>query len=164
MFGMDELYRTYKNDLFRYLVSLTHDPSAAEDLLSETFLQALQSLQSFRGQATEKTWLFGIARNVWLQSLRSKMRGRTVEYSDMLGLYLEDTLTDAVANKALLHRIGELLGQADERSRTVLTLRVQGLPYAEIAEKCGISEGSARVIDFRTKQKLKETLKKEGLL
>ena len=68
MRAVEELYATYRDDLFRYLCSLTHDPAQAEDLLSETFLQALQSAGSFRGRSSEKTWLFGIARNLWLRA------------------------------------------------------------------------------------------------
>ena len=34
---LEELYNTYRTDLYRYLCHLTHDPAEAEDLLSETF-------------------------------------------------------------------------------------------------------------------------------
>ena len=78
---VEELYRIYKQDVYGYLLSLTRDPSLAEDLLSETFLKAIQSLPKFRGDSTSKTWLLGIARNLWLQELRR--RRKTVEYSDL---------------------------------------------------------------------------------
>ena len=39
-----------------------------------------------------------------------------------------------------------------------------GLPYEEIAARCGIRAGSARVIEYRTRQRLKEILRKEGYL
>ena len=35
---LEELYNTYRTDLYRYLCHLNHDPAEAEDLLSETFL------------------------------------------------------------------------------------------------------------------------------
>ena len=40
---LEELYRLYRADLYRYLCHLTHDPAEAEDLLSETFLRALNA-------------------------------------------------------------------------------------------------------------------------
>ena len=83
MLGVEELYHRYRDDVFRYLCSLTHDPAQAEDLLSETFLCAIQKAGSFRGEGSEKTWLFGIARRLWLQALRKHRP--TVEYSDLLG-------------------------------------------------------------------------------
>lgn len=140
---LEELYRAYRDDVYRYLYSLTRDAAQAEDLLSETFLQALQNAASYRGEAGEKTWLFGIARNLWLRALRK--RRPTVSFDDLLGLYVEDTLAETAARRALLDR-------------------VRGVPYEEIAKELGISAGSARVIDHRARQWLKETLRKEELL
>ncbi len=159
---MEELYTAYRDDVYRYLVSLTHDPAWAEDLLSETFLQALQSIDRFEARSGEKTWLFGIARHLWLQDLRR--RRPTVGYDDLLGLYVEDTLPDTAVQRELLRRIRDLLAQKDERTRRVVALRVQGIPYDRIAAELGISAGSARVIDCRARHWLKEMLRKEGLL
>ena len=162
MRAVEELYATYRDDLFRYLCSLTHDPAQAEDLLSETFLQALQSAGSFRGQSSEKTWLFGIARNLWLRALRR--RRPTVPLEDLAGLAAGEEPADAAAARMLRDRIRTLLAQKDERTRAIVMQRMQGIPFETIARALGISAGSARVMDYRTRQWLKETLRKEGLL
>lgn len=162
MRAVEELYATYRDDLFRYLCSLTHDPAQAEDLLSETFLQALQSAGSFRGQSSEKTWLFGIARNLWLRALRR--RRPTVSLEDLAGLAAGEEPADAAAARMLRDRIRTLLAQKDERTRAIVMQRMQGVPFETIARALGISAGSARVMDYRTRQWLKETLRKEGLL
>ena len=162
MRAVEELYATYRDDLFRYLCSLTHDPAQAEDLLSETFLQALQSAGSFRGQSSEKTWLFGIARNLWLRALRR--RRPTVPLEDLAGLAAGEEPADAAAARMLRDRIRTLLAQKDERTRAIVMQRMQGVPFETIARALGISAGSARVMDYRTRQWLKETMRKEGLL
>ena len=162
MRAVEELYAAYRDDLFRYLCSLTHDPAQAEDLLSETFLQALQSAGSFRGQSSEKTWLFGIARNLWLRALRR--RRPTVPLEDLAGLAAGEEPADAAAARMLRDRIRTLLAQKDERTRAIVLQRMQGVPFETIARALGISAGSARVMDYRTRQWLKETLRKEGLL
>ena len=69
---LKKIYEEYKQDVFKYLVSLTHDVSLSEDLVSETFLSALKSLHKFKGQSTIKTWLFSIARNKWYEHLRKE--------------------------------------------------------------------------------------------
>ena len=74
-----------------------------------------------------------------------------MEYSDLLGLYVEDT-------------VGQALDALPRRERTIVQLRAQGLPYEEIADRCGIRAGSARVIEYRTRQKLQQTLREEGYL
>ncbi len=52
----------YGGTLYRYALSQTRDPSVAEDLVQETFLAALRSLASFRGDASLLTWLVSILR------------------------------------------------------------------------------------------------------
>ena len=162
MTGIEELYRTYKQDVHGYLLSLTHDPSLAEDLLSETFLKAIQSLPRYRGESTVKTWLLGIARNTWLQELGS--RRQAVEYNDLLEVYVGEGMIDPLLTRQAVARVGELLQQKEERARRVVSMRVDGIPYQEISKTLGITESSARVIDFRTKKWLRQTLEKEGLL
>ena len=160
--ALEQLYLAYRQDVYRYLCSLTRNASDAEDLLSETFLCAVQKAGTFREQSSEKTWLFGIARNLWLQSLRKNRP--TVEYNDLLGLYVEDRVGEAYDFRQLAGRVAELLDALPERERTIVQLRAQGLPYEEIAARCGIRAGSARVIEYRTRQRLKEILRKEGYL
>jgi RNA polymerase sigma-70 factor (ECF subfamily) len=67
-------------------------------------------------------------------------------------------ITTQTANK-----IVELLETKDERTRKIINMRIDGLSYSEIAQSIGISENSARVIDFRTKKWLKSILEQEGL-
>lgn len=89
---LEELYTLYRTDLYRYLCHLTRDPTEAEDILSETFLRAMRRLPTYRGDCAVKTWLFGIARNIWLESLRK--RRPDVSADDLLENYLvEDTLS-----------------------------------------------------------------------
>lgn len=158
--GIEQLYLAYKQDVYRYLCSLTHNPADAEDLLSETFLRAFRRLPFFRGDCAAKTWLFGIARNVWLESLRK--RRPSLDLDDLLDWYLEDRLSTDSDARAALRRVRELLAQKDERSSRIIFLRAEGYTYAEISAQLGISENSARVIEHRTRTWLKATLQKEG--
>lgn len=158
---LEELYNTYRTDLYRYLCHLNHDPAEAEDLLSETSLRALRRLHTYRGDCVVKTWLFGIAHNVWLESLRK--RRPTVSADDLLETYLtDDTLPDHTDTRLQWQRVQALLQQKDDRARRVVQLRAQGYSYAEIAARLGISESSARVIEHRTRTWLKQQLAKEG--
>ena len=158
---LEELYNTYRMDLYRYLCHLTHDPAEAEDLLSETFLRALKRLHTYRGDCAVKTWLFGIARNVWLESLRK--RHPTVSTDDLLETYLaDDTLSEATDIRLQWQRVQALLQQKDDHARRVVQLRAEGYSYTEISQMLRISESSARVIEHRTRTWLKQQLAKEG--
>jgi RNA polymerase sigma-70 factor (ECF subfamily) len=159
--SIENLYLEYKKDVFNYLLSLTHDPTLSEDLLSETFVKAIYSIGGFKGNSSIKTWLFGIARNLWLQNLR-KYRV-TLEYSDLLEVYVTDNIFENFYTKQIYERVDELLKTKDIQVQKIVKMRVEGISYSEISDRIGISENSARVIDFRTKKWLKDMLKKEGL-
>lgn len=159
---LEELFRTYHNDVYRYLYSLSHEPSLSEDLASEVFLKVVKSIGTFRGEADIKTWLFSIARHEWYDYLRKKNRQiRTeamTEFCESMDLGPETQYH----RQEIIRRIYRLLEQESERTRSIVMMRLDGYSFYEISQKYGISESSARVIDFRTKDKLRKILKKEG--
>lgn len=157
---IEHLYVSYKRDVYQYLLSLTRDPHLSEDLLSDTFVRAIASIGNFKGKSSVKTWLFSIARHCWLQKLRKQKRD--VEYNDLLGLYVSDHTAERVMTKETAERVRRLLSEKDERTRTIVHMRIQGYSYWEIAQAVNISENAARVIDFRTKKWIKTVLEKEG--
>ena len=65
-------------------------------------------------------------------------------------------------DKETARRAMELLKLEDPRTQTVVKMRIEGYSYFEIGQKLNIREGSARVIDFRAKNRLRERLMKEG--
>jgi len=145
---IEKLYRLYKDDIYRYLLSLTHNSDLSEDLLSETFINAIKTIVNFKGHSSIKTWLFSIARNLWLQNIRKEKT--MVEYNELLELYVADTIRN-------------LLLEKDNRTQKIINMRLEGYSFIEIAEEVKISESSARVIDFRTKKWIKSVLEKEGI-
>lgn len=162
MDSLEYLYETYRSDVYRYLLGLTRDPDLAEDLLSDTFCTALTALDSFRGDGSVKSWLLTIARNKWLDYLRKRS---PISDVDLTELYIADTAPGpeqrAIFREAA-ERALELLEQEEQRTRIVVKMRIEGYSYFEIAQKLGIREGSARVIDFRARKKLRDQLTKEG--
>lgn len=164
MDGVEELYRMYSADVYRYLCSITRDAQLSEDLLSETFVRAIRGIGGFRGDANVKTWLCTIARHAWLDEMRR--RRPQLSYDDLLAGYVEDAAPDDTAksalNAAVAARAKELLHTRRPIAEQVFLLRAQGYSFAEIAQKCGISESSARTVEFRTRRWLRETLQQEG--
>ena len=159
---LEELFRTYYKDIFRYLYSLSHDASLSEDLTSEVFLKVVKSIGTFRGEADIKTWLFSIARHEWYNYLRKKNKEIRVE---VLTEFCESMELGPEAKchiQEIIDRIYQLLEQEPERARHIVLMRLDGYSFYEIGNKIGISESSARVIDFRTKDKIRKILKKEG--
>lgn len=169
---LEKMFRTYYKEIYRYLYSLTHDVSLSEDLTSEVFLEVVKSVAAFRGESDVKTWMFSIARHKWIDYLRKKnRRAETEVLSELVG---EERVADLQAaaiknpeerylDKELLERIHALLEEESERIRNIVKLRLAGYSFYEIGKLQEISESSARVIYFRIKEKIRQTLEKEGL-
>lgn len=161
---MEELFAQYYRDVYRYLYSLSHDAHLSEDLASEVFLEVVRSIALFRGESDIKTWLFSIARHRWFGYLRKKNRDcpeQTLhEFLEADGKPLEEQAYD----KAAAERIYEILDGEPERTRRIVLMRVEGYSFYEIAKEIGISENSARVIDFRAREKIQKIMAKEGFL
>jgi len=172
---LEKLFHTYYKDIYRYLYSLTRDASISEDLTSEVFLEVVKSIARFRGESDIKTWLFSIARHKWIDYLRKKNRRVETEVLSELvgeqaafvgrasGATNTKGIEEQYLEKELLERIYTLLEEEPERARAIVKLRMEGYSFHEIAKKENISESSARVIYFRVKEKLRQTLEKEGL-
>ncbi len=160
MFKIETLYYKYKDDIFKYLVSLTNDMQLSEDLLSETFLSAIKSLYTFKNNSDIKTWLFSVARHKWYEYLRKKHNYICLD--TLTEIYISENPEEILINKYIAEKILKLLEKESEKNRDILLMRIKGYSFYEISQKYNISENSARVIDFRTKKRIKELLKKEN--
>lgn len=158
-----EIYLNYRQELYRYLLSLCRQEQLAEELVSETILAALLALPGYRGDGDVKTWLFSIARRKWADHLRKKGKAPQLDLAELYDLAdPKPGPEDQTIRNELSRRAAELLDREDERSRAVVRCRLEGCSYREIARKLNIREGSARVMDFRVRQRIREQLKKEG--
>lgn len=161
----EELYSDYYKDVYRYLFSLCRDASLTEDLASETFLEVIKSISTFRADCDVKTWLFTIARRRWLNWLRKKKR--TVGTTDIFELTEFEqpggsSAEDDYLRRELAERVMSIINGEPERQRKAAHMRVEGYSFHEIGKALGISENSARVMFFRTKEKIRRILKEEG--
>lgn len=157
-----ELFHTYYKDVYNYLYSLSHDALLSEDLTAEVFLEVVRSITSFRGESDTRTWLFSIARHRWFAWLRRKSRrvqpAALADYSDLPGPDLEE----ALYHRLLAGRIHELLAEEPPQTQEIVLMRLEGYSFFEIGQRFHISENSARVIDFRAKNRIKKKMQKEG--
>ena len=64
---MDELYRQYSQIVFYFLYKRCNDPLLAEDLMQETFLKAIESIDSYDENCKISTWLCQIAKHLLYQ-------------------------------------------------------------------------------------------------
>lgn len=152
---MDGLYEQYSQIVFQFLYARCHDRELAEDLMQETFLKALGSLDSYDKSCKLSTWLCQIAKHLLYQHWAKSGRARTEELDETLDSGL-DTQRQALA-KIELADVWERLQKLPPDTRKVVELRVLGdLSYRDIGAVLGRSENWARVTFYRAKLALTE--------
>jgi len=131
----------------------TGDSDAANDLMQETFIKVWQNLDKFRNQSQISTWIYRIAVNTCLSYLRVEKRKVTDEINERI----IETKADEVSDKQeQVNQLYKCIAQLEENERIIITMVLDEVPYQEIAEISGISEGNLRVKIHRSKNKLTE--------
>ncbi len=159
---LKELFMSHYTHVYDYLYSLSRDAALSEDLASEVFLEAVKSIHKFRGDCDIKTWLFSIARFKWYAWLRKQKKAPTTEPLQDVLVGAGSTPESEYMSVELAGRILKMLSSEPERTRRIVRMRIEGYSFHEIGADLGISESSARVIDYRAKLKIRQTLEKEG--
>ncbi len=130
-----------------------------DDVVQDTFVRAFNSLDSFRGDSSLRTWLFTIARRLMLDRRRAERRrpsGVEIQEGDAATEY--DALDSVVADETRV-RLREALEHLSPMQRQVFTLRVgEGMAYKDIADAVGTTEGAARVHYHNAMRAVKEFL------
>ena len=69
---LDEIYQQYSGTVTAYLTRLSGSPELAEELMQETFCRAVKNIDRFDGRSSVYTWLCGIAKHLYFDSLRRR--------------------------------------------------------------------------------------------
>ena len=140
------LISRYAEDVYRLTARLLSDADLARDAAQDAFVNVLNGLGAFRGQASVRTWMLRIAANAATTLGRRQTRRREIPL-DAAGDVGDgaDPGQDAAARLDGA-RMETLLAQLPEKQRMAVVLRIRsGLSYAEVGEVIDCSEGSARV-------------------
>ncbi|MBR6678051.1 MAG: sigma-70 family RNA polymerase sigma factor [Oscillospiraceae bacterium] len=157
MTELEEVYRLYFKDVYRYALSLCKNETLAEELTQETFFKALQNLERFDGKCKIYVWLCQIAKNSYFSHLKKERRyDSDVEWESLAA---EGDMEGETLQKAEIFELHKRLHALEEPYKEVFSLRTFGeLPFAQIAELFGKTESWARVTYHRARLKIKEEL------
>ncbi|GAA3986587.1 sigma-70 family RNA polymerase sigma factor [Allokutzneria multivorans] len=160
------LFDRHANHLHRYLANRAG--AAADDLLSETFLAALQSRATYDpSRATARAWLFGIATNMLRKSARLGARQQlAVRAAEGLPERVEShegRVAEKVDAQTRTQQLAVAIERLEERDRDVLLLSSWAqLDSAEVAEALGIPVGTVRSRLHRVRRQLRVEAPKVG--
>jgi len=167
------LVERYERPVFSLIVRIVRRGEVAEELAQEAFIRAWKALPRFDPKRKFSSWLFKIAHNASLDSLR---RGRDSQLSidepaspgDDAPRQLpadpkaEDPL-ERTTFRAAGRALEEALGELRREYREILVLRFsEGLSYDEIAEVTGSPLGTVKVQIFRARKELAKKMQAMG--
>jgi RNA polymerase sigma-70 factor (ECF subfamily) len=154
-----------------FLQSVTETEETAQDLLQETFFQALRSVPDFRGESKLTTWLYSIAKNVALARYRKDKRRSPLEEETLTRVAARsderasgghhpswDPVEETTRNEET-SLVREALEELSANCRKIIELRdLEELSTKEVAERLDRTRVNVRVRLHRARQKLEEVL------
>jgi len=169
---LDRLIEKYQHRLLRYLVYLTGRRELAEDFFQETWIRVLERGHQYDGRHEFSTWLFTIARNLFIDQLRRQRPARFDSQGDRDDLSLDDAARfdipatgqpsafDATVQREQNERISAGMQHIAAEYRETLVLRFQeGMSLEEIANVTGAPLGTVKSRIYRGLSALEPWLK-----
>lgn len=158
--SFEEIYTQFSPRIFRVCMGYVNDYEQARDLTQETFIAVWQNLSTFRNESKISTWIFRIATNICLRAIEKSKRAKTVDLP--LDLSAEILAQEKQEQEEKLQFLYDCIAELEETERLIISLVLEDVPQAEIAEIVGLSNVNVRVKIHRIKEKLAGKLKKYG--
>jgi RNA polymerase sigma-70 factor (ECF subfamily) len=167
-----ELIRRYERPIFALIFRMVRDRELAEDLSQETFVKALNAIESYRPEFKFSSWIFKIANNAAIDHLRRREldtlsldgspHAETPEAMQATALQIgarQESPLDAVEAKELGGAIELAIGRLRPEYRSCILLRhVEGRAYEEIAEMLDLPLGTVKTYIHRARNELRQAL------
>jgi RNA polymerase sigma-70 factor (ECF subfamily) len=136
-------------------MTLAKNRDIAEEITQKTFLKAMLSWGKFRNESSELTWLCAVAKNLFLDEMRSHKREKQLIDESERDISIEKNLVD----EEYAFKIHMVLHELEEPYKEVFHLRCFGdLSFEKIGRIFGKKETWARVTYHRAKIKIKERM------
>ena len=158
----------WMDDVYRFALSLTRDPSDAQDIVQETYLRAYRSWHTFEPGSDCRRWLFTICRNAFLRSRQQTRHevdaidGDTEAMASARehGEMILDGTDRLLASVDLGPALNSALANLDEPFRSAVQLvDVEDQSDEAAAEILGVPIGTVRSRLFRARRQLQQTLR-----
>jgi RNA polymerase sigma-70 factor (ECF subfamily) len=163
------LVDAYSTQIYRLALKMLGDEQDAEDVLQNTFMKALQSIENFEGRSSVSTWLYRIAVNEALMMVRRQKPTIPVamdyedddeelqhptQFTDWCCLPERDLLSEESRR-----HLDRAIRQLPEKLQVVFLLRdIEGLSIRETSEALGLTETAVKTRLLRARLNLREQL------
>ena len=169
--AFEELAKKYDRRVFAHAMRMLGNIHDAEDVTQQSFLNALENIKHFRGEASFLTWVLTIATHAALKVIQKRKRFvsldtpidssddyRTIPHPSFIADWRASP-QELVHHREVAALLKQALAELDEKHRAVFLLRdVEGLSVRETAEALGLTEANTKVRLLRARLQLREAL------
>jgi RNA polymerase sigma-70 factor (TIGR02943 family) len=181
LLNADQWVNLYADPLYSYILPRVNDAALAEDLVQETFLSAWKARNTYRGEASEKSWLFTICKNKIIDHYRKKAKSimqpvpdaaDTDRFFDDTGHWTaEDKPSEwgtdyqhTIENKEFYSILESCKRKLQQLQQDVFAMKyLEDLEAAEICKVLGITTSNYWVLIHRAKLQLRNCLEKNWI-
>lgn len=157
-----DLYESFFELVYSYVVRRVRSRPEAEDLTAEVFHRALRSLPRFKWTgAPFAAWLFRIAANMIADRAKRAAREHGAGAVEVIATQAAQSQSDIEEVERLVHLFRLVEALAEDQRRVVLMRFVEEKSISEIARALGRSEGAIKQLQFRALQNLRKELTNE---
>lgn len=165
--AFERLAKDHYQQLFAFAMGFADDEHEAADIAQDALVKAYRNIGSYRFAASFGSWLLQIARNSFRDRIRQKqqLRAKHQRFADLSPQSQPATPEQALMAKESRAAIQRAMQRMDPKFREVVILfDLQGLPYQEISEVCGIPMGTVKSRLRRGRDALCKLLREEGVV
>src|SRR5690625_4130415 len=158
---IDELYRAYVNDVYRFVFSLTKNKYLTEDIVQETFTRAYLHVNNFNSPPN-KAWLFTVSRNIFYDYLRKNRKISDIEFDFSTIPDNEISPEERLFKKENIQKLHKEIDKLDKKYQdAIICFYVKELSYKAAANHMNVTDTNFKSILFRAKKKLKRALERK---
>ena len=158
--ALTQILSQYRPGLQNYIYSIVKDYAAAEDLTEDTFVKLLIKKPKDRGEASFKTWLYTIGRNLSIDYLRKNPVGKYVPLDEIYDISGEIIPSDSQEDTQRIIR--DAMESINPAYKNILILfYFEDFSIEEISKIIKKPKKSTSVVLHRARQSMKKQLEKE---
>ena len=157
------LVRTYQQKVYWLVRKMVIDHDDSDDVTQEVFIKVHRSIESFRSDAQLFTWIYRIATNECLSFLQKKRRRFFIPIGDVTGeLTSKVESTPSMEGDEIQKKLQKAILTLPDKQRLVFNLKYfEEMPYEQMAEVTGTSEGALKASYHLAVKKIEEFLRND---
>ncbi len=157
--AFETIFHEHWTSIHRFIARMVMDPSEAEDLALETFFRLYTHHPAEQDEFNTRGWLYKVATNLALQSIRSFKRRENYEIN--AGKNALDETPDHEPSKIFAEKeeqslVRVVLGQMNGRQAELLVMRYSGMAYKDIAQALKLSPTSIGPLLLRAEREFQK--------